>query len=321
MTVVPENDRKDVSAGLESSERRVFVASDGYEHVWRCWLPSGPPRAVVVGLHGIQSHAGWYGASSVCLAAAGYAVAFLDRRGSGENAAFRGDAPHADRLVYDVVQFVEHLKRNGFDGVPIVMSAVSWGGKLAAVVAACRPDLIDGLVLLAPGLCPQVGANVLQRLALRFGDAAGSGRREVSIPLEDPALFTDVAEHQAFIRDDPLALRKVTVRFLTASLELDRRVRRHAASIGCPLLLMLAGRDRILDNAATRRLVVSFGSTEKTLMEYPGACHTLEFDRNRDAVVADLAAWLDHRLVSRRPRSTHARQTGRLTRSSQETSP
>lgn len=290
---VPDHDRRDLADWFESSERRTFVTSDGYEHVWRFWPAAGAPRAIIIALHGIQSHAGWYGYSSSRLAEAGYAVAFLDRRGSGENTVDRGDAPHADRLVNDVIQLIGHLKRSGLDQVPMLMSAVSWGGKLAAVIAGCRPDLLAGLVLIAPGLCPRVDANAVQRLALRFGAAAGSSRRPIAIPLDDPALFTDVAEYQAYIRNDPRTLRHVTVRFLTASLELDRRVRAYAASIRCPILLMLAGRDRIIDNRATRHLVTSFGSTEKTLMDYPAACHTLEFDRRRDAVVDDLIAWLN----------------------------
>ncbi|MGC1274775.1 MAG: lysophospholipase [Planctomycetaceae bacterium] len=281
------------------SALRNFAASDGYEVAYRLWRPAGTPRALVVALHGIQSHSGWYCHSSLRLAEAGYAVAFLDRRGSGRNETARGDTPHADRLVADVVQFVGHLKRDGLDRIPLVLMAISWGGKLAATVAARRADLFDGLVLLAPGLCPQVGANAVQRLALKLGSAAGAGLREVSIPLDDPALFTDVPEYQSFIRNDPLALRRVTIRFLLASLDIDRYVQRNVSAIRCPILLMLAGQDRIIDNDATRRLVVSFGSTEKTLLEYPDACHTLEFERDRHHFIADLVDWLDHATVQR----------------------
>ncbi|HEX6986622.1 MAG TPA: alpha/beta fold hydrolase [Planctomycetaceae bacterium] len=274
-------------------EPQRFAASDGYGLAYRLWRSAGSPRVLIVALHGIQSHSGWYGYSSAELAEAGYAVAFLDRRGSGANEIARGDTPHADRLVNDVVQFVSHLERTGFGGLPRVLTAVSWGGKLAAAVAARRSDLFDGLALLCPGLCSHVRANPAQRAALRLANAAGAGRREVSVPLGDPALFTDVPEYQEFIRRDPLALRRVTVRFLAASLTLDALIRRDAAAIRCPSLLMLAGRDRIVDNAATRRLVASFGSPVKTLLDYPEARHTLEFEPNRDRFVADLTEWLE----------------------------
>jgi acylglycerol lipase len=271
---------------------RSFTASDGYDLAYRLWEPTDTPRALVIALHGIQSHSGWYSYSSKRLADAGYAVAFLDRRGSGANQCSRGDAPHADRLINDVVQFVSHLERTGLGGLPRVLLAVSWGGKLAAATTAARPDLFAGLALLTPGLCSRIRANPAQRAALRLAHVAGAGTRDVPIPLEDPALFTDVPEYQDYIRTDPPTLRRVTVRFLAASLDLDRRVQQNPTAIRCPTVLMLAGRDRIVDNVATRRLVASFGSPVKTLVDCEHACHTLEFEPDRDRFIDDLIDWL-----------------------------
>lgn len=279
------------SPALPEPER--FAFSDGTEGCVRLWRPADAPRGLVVALHGIQSHSGWYGASAAFLAEAGYAVAFLDRRGSGVSTSRRGDASHLDRLFHDVVQSVAWLERQGLSGLPKVLMAVSWGGKLAALTAARRPELFDGLALLAPGLCTLVRANVAQRIALRAADAAGFGSREIPIPLDDPALFTDVREYQDFIRNDALTLRRATVRFLRISLELDAELQQSASRVQCPTLLMLAGRDRIVDNAATRRFVETFGSDRKTVIEYPQATHTLEFETDRHRVFQDLSSWLD----------------------------
>jgi len=274
-------------------EPQRFSLSDGTEGCVRLWRPVAEPRGLVVGLHGIQSHSGWYGASAALLAEAGYAVAFLDRRGSGVSESRRGDAPHLDRLVHDVVQTLNRLERQGFGRVPKVLMAVSWGGKLAALTVARRPELFNGLALLAPGLCTIVRANIAQRIALRAADAAGFGGREIPIPLDDPALFTDVPAFQNFIRSDPLTLRKATVRFLRISLDLDEELKRRIGEIQCPTLLMLAGRDRIVDNQATRRFVESFGTTRGTVVEYPQARHTLEFEAERQLIFQDLHSWLD----------------------------
>ncbi len=102
-------------------------------------------------------------------------------------------------------------------------------------------------------------------------------------------------EYQNFIRDDPLTLRRATVRFLKISLDLDEELRRSTRQIRCPTLLMLAGRDRIVDNEATRRFVQSFGTDRhrQTVIEYQDARHTLEFEPQRSRVFEDLRAWLD----------------------------
>jgi alpha-beta hydrolase superfamily lysophospholipase len=56
--------------------------------------------------------------------------------------------------------------------------------------------------------------------------------------------------------------------------------------------LLLAENDSIIDNVAVRERVNRFGTHQLTTQVYPGARHTLEFEPNRDVVLADLIAWL-----------------------------
>ena len=58
-----------------------------------------------------------------------------------------------------------------------------------------------------------------------------------------------------------------------------------------PTLLMLAGRDRIIDNDRTRRFVEGF-RTEKTILEYPDSHHTLELEEPGHPFVGDLIRWV-----------------------------
>jgi alpha-beta hydrolase superfamily lysophospholipase len=128
---------------------------------------------------------------------------------------------------------------------------------------------------------------------LRLAGTLGKDDKEVRIPLDDPQLFTSDPDWQQFIRDDQLALHSATVSFLRSSCELDRLAAEAPGRIRCPLLMMLAGRDRIIDNKATRRYFERFASTRRKLIEYSQAQHTLEFEPNRDQFVADLTEWLN----------------------------
>lgn len=273
-----------------------YVASDGYELCYRHWVTASVPRGYVVMLHGIQSHAGWYEYSSRRMAEAGYDVTFLDRRGSGLNSADRGHAAHADRLVNDVVQMLGDVcwtRDRSAPGVPVVLAGVSWGGKLAAVVAGRRPELLDGLAFLYPGICARIRPRWYQKGLLRLGQSLGAGRKFIEIPLDDPALFTGQPEWQEFIEADPLALHKTTVSFLNASVTLDAEAKPIAPKISHPVLAMLAGRDQIIDNDATREYLNRLGTSKLTVKEYSEARHTLEFEPNRDAIFSDLIDWLD----------------------------
>ena len=284
-----------------SSQIEHFVVSDGYPLSTRLWRPEQSPRGFVVALHGIQSHGGWYEYSCRQMCDAGYDVLFVDRRGSGMNASRRGDAPHGDRLINDVVSVLAEVRRRRDQvdpQIPVVLLAVSWGGKLAAITAARRPELVDALALLYPGLCSRVQPTAMQRARLWLARKLDIRNKRIEIPLNDPALFTAEPRWQEFIRLDPLTLRDVTSGFLLAHQDLTRESLAAASAIHCPTLLMLAGRDRIIDNAATKDWARRLGTREFMLHEYPDAQHTLEFEPHPERFVADLLAWLES--VSRR---------------------
>ncbi len=281
--------------GIRPPGHSFYTASDGYRLHYRHWQPNGTPRGYVVAVHGIQSHSGWYEYSSGRMRSAGYEVRFLDRRGSGENSPDRGHAAHPERLIHDVTQVLADVcweRDHKTPKAPVILLGVSWGGKLAAATAARRPDLVDGLALLYPGLRSRVGPRFYQRWLLDLGIHLGQDRKLVRIPLDDPALFTGVSAWQDFIRQDPLALHEATLSFLKASLLLDQELDRLAEGVSQATLVMLAGRDQIIDNRATRRLLDRWGSPHLAVKEYPEARHTLEFEPGREAIFSDLIAWL-----------------------------
>jgi len=275
---------------MSDANVRNLVASDGVSLQFRHWATSDSPRGVVVCLHGIQSHSGWYDASSQQMADAGYAVYFADRRGSGRNGFRRGHADHGLRLLNDVRQLVR-LARREHPSVPLTLLGLSWGGKTATAFAQCWPDAIDQLVLLYPGLKPNIRPNFWQSLQLRFARRHDIRFKTVRIPLADPALMTDDRTHQDFILNDPLALHFVTSGFLNSGRDLDRIIATKSQPVP-PTLLMLAGNDRIINNVATRQLVSKFETDSLTIREYPNAQHTLEFDSRREQICCEIIDWM-----------------------------
>ena len=282
---------------------------------FRYYPAAGRCRGIVIALHGIQSHSAWYAWSSRKMAEAGFDVYFADRRGSGLNGRLRGHADHGMRLLNDVRQLVR-LAEGGANGaaqgeqrltansrstgsesdcterLPVTLLGVSWGGKIAAAFAATYPELIDRLALLYPGLEPKLRPTRWQQFRLNLARRCDVRHKSVEIPLSDPALFTDSSEWQRFIADDPLALHHVTSGFLNAGRDLDAIVRKNADRILHPTLVMLAGRDDIIDNPATRHRVATFATRHLTQICYPNARHTLEFDACRDEFLRGLLAWL-----------------------------
>jgi alpha-beta hydrolase superfamily lysophospholipase len=279
----------------------AFTASDGYCIRYRHYLVKTPtevsPRANVVCVHGIQSHAGWYSHSCTELSRAGFQVFFLDRRGSGINEAQRGDTPSFRRLLGDIYEFLRQLRPSPTPAIPVFLLGISWGGKLVAAFQRFQPGQVAGLILLCPGLFPRVRPALVERLRIAWSRLT-SPTRLFPIPLNDPELFTTNAAWQRFIQEDPLSLRQATARLLVESIRLDYYVRFVPRSVNIPVLVMLAERDRIIDNVLTRRFVEKFATADKEIIEYAGAAHTLEFEPAPSRFLADLRDWLDRHTVS-----------------------
>jgi alpha-beta hydrolase superfamily lysophospholipase len=276
------------------------VAGDGYHWRYRKYAAEGPPRAEVVFVHGIQSHAGWYEGSCAELSRTGYNVSFLDRRGSGMNARERGDAPGFRRLLDDVAEFLTALPRSvprsqSVGRLPVFLAGISWGGKLAAGLERRYPGLVDGLLLLCPGFFARVRPPLGQRVRILLARCIRP-RKLFPVPLNDPELFTATPRWQQFLRDDPLRLHFATARLLVESVRLDGYLRFAPKYVHVPVLLLLAEHDRVIDNAKTRAYVERFATPDKEIIEYPGAYHTLEFEPNSEVFVRDLKIWLEKRL-------------------------
>lgn len=275
-----------------------WLASDGYPtHVATWPLPGDrAARGAVLVLHGVQSHGGWYHDLGRTLADRGYLAHFVDRRGSGANRQDRGDTPSTRRLLDDVAEYLAELRR-AHPGLPLLLVGISWGGKLAVVTARERPDLVDAVALICPGLHPRVDVSLAERIRIAVAYFT-SPKKTFPIPLSDPALFTDSPAGQAFIARDPLGLRAATASMLAASAFLDRMVARAPAKVRQPALLMLADQDRIVNNHRTVQYWDRLGSSRKQVIRYSDGHHTLEFDPDPTRYARDLAAWFDELLPS-----------------------
>jgi acylglycerol lipase len=297
--------RADPSAGAlagRGAESRFLTASDGINLHYLCW-PSGrsPPRAAIIFLHGIASHAGWFGETAADLNRQGVAVYGPDRRGSGRSGGPRGHLDRYGRALDDVEEMVR-LVSSEHRATPIFLAASSWAAKLAVVYAAQRPGSLSGLLLLGPGLLPRVNLSPTRQLFAVVGHLVAPTAR-LPIPLT-PELYTANPPYVDFIRGDRLRLLEATTRFFWETARLDRQRARASAHLSLPLLVLQGEDDKMMDVAKTRRWFSRLGVEDKTYVAYPGAGHTLDFEPDRSRYLADMLAWLSDRLPSGSPRST-----------------
>src|SRR5215218_10733379 len=151
------------------AERRFLMAGDGVRlHCLHWRSRQSPPSAVLVFLHGIASHAGWFGETAADLSQHGVEVYGPDRRGSGCSGGPRGHLDRYERALDDVEQLVR-LVAADHPGAPVFLAASSWAAKLGVVYASQRPAPLAGLLLLGPVLLPRVNLSPWRRVLVVAG--------------------------------------------------------------------------------------------------------------------------------------------------------
>jgi acylglycerol lipase len=272
------------------AERRFLTAGDGVRLHYLHWSSQrSPPWAVVIFLHGIASHAGWFGETAADLNRHGVEVYGLDRRGSGRSGGPRGHLDRYEQALDDVEQLVR-LVAAEHPEVPVFLAASSWAAKLAVVYAAQRPAPLSGLLLLGPGLLPRVNLAPWHRIMVGAGHLVRP-MAHLPIPLT-PELYTANPPYREFIRADPLRLLEATTRFFWETARLDRRRGRDTPRLELPMLLLQGEADEMMDVPATRRWFEGVGGDHNTYRAYPGAGHTLDFEPDRSRYLDDMLAWL-----------------------------
>jgi acylglycerol lipase len=288
--------RPDALAGVlggSGAESRLLTADDGVRLRLLHWRSErSPPWAVVILLHGIASHAGWFGETAADLGNRGVAVYAPDRRGSGRSSGPRGHLTRYERALDDVEQVVKQVSAE-HPATPRFLAASSWAAKLAVVYAARRPAPLSGLLLLGPGLLPTVNLTPVRRVRVVIGHLATPTAR-LPIPLT-PELYTANPPYLDFIRSDPLRLLEATTQFFWETARLDRRRGRDSAKLDLPLLLLQGEDDKMMDVAGTRRWFASLDLEDMTYQAYAGAGHTLDFEPDRTRYLTDMLEWLSVR--------------------------
>ncbi|TVR02898.1 MAG: alpha/beta hydrolase [Deltaproteobacteria bacterium] len=230
-------------------------------------------RDVLVVVHGYGEHGGRYVERLGPFVDAGFRVVLPDMRGHGKSDGPRGHVLHFDAYAADVEQLVDHL---GVSPERLHLLGHSNGGLISLLYLLTRPRSVRVAALSAPLLGFAVEAP---RWKLAAGRTLSRVLPRVSLPTEiDPAhLSHDPAVRDAYA-NDPLNHFVVNTRWFTEAERAITLCGRQARHLPVPLLMLLAGDDRLVDAMAARRWAERAPEGLVTVEEVPGAFHELLFE-------------------------------------------
>ncbi|UEX76204.1 alpha/beta fold hydrolase [Spiribacter halobius] len=284
----------------------TLPAADGERLPASRWLPAGPPRGVVLALHGFAEYRGGFYTLGPRLAEAGYAVYAYDQRGFGQTAR-RGYWPGRAQLVADARTVLAHL-RDRYPGRPVHLLGHSMGGAVAMLAVTGEAAVTPAsTILVAPAVHGWESLPLLQRWALQVGNALFPGWRPQQRwgqRLADIRV-TDDPWVQLVQAGDPDYLRAIRVDMIHGVVTLMDRALAVAGGLPARTLVLYGGRDDLVPRTAFCNLLARLPAPPAgpRVALYPDGHHYLLRDLQREAPLRDIVAWLE---AGRRPTTVGA---------------
>jgi len=256
------------------------------------WHPEGQKaRAVVVIVHGFNSHSGHYGWVAQEFVKSGLAVYALDHRGRGKSDGERYYVDNFSDYVADVSTLVQQAKSKE-PGLPVFMLGHSAGGVISCGYA------LDNQAELAGLICESFAFQVYApdfALAVLKGLAHVAPHAHV-LKLPIPGFSRDPKVLEA-MNNDPLIAHEVQPTRTVAQMVLaDERLKKEFPLLKLPLLIIHGTEDKVTKPEGSQFFYDTAGASDKTLKLYEGHVHDLLNDLDKEKVMADIQAWIAERL-------------------------
>jgi alpha-beta hydrolase superfamily lysophospholipase len=262
------------------------------------WNDVFVPAGAVQIAHGLAEHASRYDRLAAALNAAGYLVHAHDHRGHGQSIAGKpGDlgAVGFEGLVADTAAYGVTLREERPD-LPLFLIAHSMGSFAAQSVLLEHSDQYAGVVL--------SGSTALDMLAAKLAESEGPvGLEAFNAGFEHRTgyewLSRDEAEVDAYVADPlcgfDLPEETVPALFEAAETLADPEALKGIRS-DLPILIASGAADPLAGGGQLVQLLAhryrEAGVTDVTVKVYDGARHEIFNETNRDAITADVIAWL-----------------------------
>lgn len=223
-------------------------------------------------LHGMGEHSGRYEKFREELEGVKLDLAVFDFRGYGQSEGRRVYVDSFSDYLDDIDSALKHIKEHIKCYKRIYLLGHSMGGLAAISWTLKQQEKINGLFLSAP--CVGIPMK-------NWVKKVNRGVRKLfplfiySNPIMPMTLTHDENEAKLYA-SDPLIQRKISARLLDEMVLYCREIWKSAPfSFRIPVHGIIAGDDKIVDNAATKRFFEQIVSPQKSLVELPGFYHEI----------------------------------------------
>lgn len=242
-------------------------------------------------MHGLGEHSGRYVHIAKFFQTLGFRVRSFDQRGHGQSMGARGDVPDNEATVRDIGFVLEDFSAQ-LDHAPFLF-AHSMGGLFATRFALERSRPLAGLILSSPAYSVKTSRfeKVLFKISSliipHLGVGHGTNGRYLSHDREVVLAY----------QNDQLVHSRISASLFQSMLTAMRYVKAHAKELPCPLLLLVAGSDLVVNpegaRAFSRQVAESNQAAKLKTIFYPDFYHEVFNELDAWRAFDDVRTWLD----------------------------
>ncbi len=272
-----------------------FSSADQSRLFYRAWQPIQPrtddEQRALIFLHRGHEHSGRI---APLVEQFGYRQdwAFAwDARGHGHSPGERGDAPGFQTLVQDLDAFITHIA-NTYKIKPenMLLVANSVGAVIAATWIHDYAPKIRGVVMAAAAF--EIKLYVpFAKAALRLATCFKSDLFVTSYIRS--SMLTHSAEQAREYDQDPLITKNISARVLLDLAETAKRIVNDAGAIDVPVLMLVAEKDYVVQQAPQQQFFDCLSSPLKRLLVVKNCYHAIFYEKQVKEVIEVARQFID----------------------------
>ncbi len=267
-------------------------SKDQTEIFFQLWAAE-KARGTLVIVHGQAEHSECYHPFARTLQNDGWESYGFDLRGHGRSEGKRGYVGTFHDYLDDTRAVVEMVTRErAHKNIPLILFGHSMGGLIATLLALeWENPPFQALVLSSPLFGLAVRVPPIKDYASKILD-----RWWPTLTLHNELRYSDLSRDEETLKGyehDVLRHDKISASVYLGMLEAFTTVREKAASLTLPVLIQIAGQDRIVSSAASQEVFALLTARKSVLEIYPESFHEIYNDLDREQAFTDLRKFIN----------------------------
>ena len=283
---------------MRFSEDRIekLNCSDGIQRDIHIWEPEHP-RALFLTVHGGMDHGGNYVMPALYFRKHNMATVAHDQHGHDHKK--KVYIPRFEVFLDDLDLMIAWVKEN-YPGIPVFILSHSMGGLITTHYGIRRfkeDPVIRGFISSSPYY---VNAIKTPKIVEKMVGLLSLLTPKMKVPIEDLLVHVthDDTIYQRYRKDerDQIMASEVSARFANELLKAQRWIPSRIAEWKHPMLVIVAGDDKVANMESARKLLGLINPDLITELYYPDNYHENFNELNRDEIFAKIVEWVEPRI-------------------------